>query len=126
MGALALALNREERSPFVVAALGALGVGALLWTVGLDTLGQAVWLAAFAALPVGVMRWLLRDMESAERELHAFSQHALRQTQELLVLLRALSVDVTCKTLGLVHSTEGVRMPPAPSPADASWRPPRA
>ncbi len=111
-GAAALALNREERSPFVVAVLSALGVGALLWTVGLDTLGQAVWLAAFAALPVGIMRWLLRDLESAERELHAFSQHALRQTQELLVLLRASTTLVaqTNVTTMLTNAVEGIAL----------------
>lgn len=110
--AAALLIKARDRSSVTIGALMVLAVGTLVWTVGGQVVGRALWLAAFITLPVGVMRWMLHDLESAERELQAFSQHALRQTQELLVLMRSSTTLVAQTSIAamLSEAVEGIAL----------------
>ncbi|MBN1887841.1 MAG: PAS domain S-box protein [Thermoflexales bacterium] len=89
LGALGLALRSTERRPVLVGVLSALSLSALVWGLGFEPLGRALWLAAFITLPVTITRQMMRELESAEQELQSFSQHALRQTQQLFTLLQS-------------------------------------
>ncbi len=112
LGALVLWYNVRERPKILIGALGVLGLGALVWTLGPETAGRALWLAAFVTLPTGVARWMLREMESTEQELQSFSQHALRQTQQLLVLLRSSTTLVSQASVSamLTEAVEGIAL----------------
>ncbi len=112
--AIVLALSVKERPRLIIGALGVLGLGALLWTFsfGGEVIGRLLWLAAFITLPVGIMRLMLLDLEGTELELQAFSQHALRQTQELLVLQRASTTLVSQANVPsmLTEAVEGIAL----------------
>jgi PAS domain S-box-containing protein len=90
LSALGLALCSTERQPVLVGALSMLSLGGLVWGgIGFESLGRALWLAAFIVMPVTLVRRMMHELEGAEQELQSFSQHALRQTQQLFTLLQS-------------------------------------
>jgi PAS domain S-box-containing protein len=85
---VALSTRRHEQSPSLIVALAMLTLGALLGAVGSASGMLALRLIAFPLVPVALMQLTARDLQGAQRELWSFSEHSLRQTQQLLMLLR--------------------------------------
>jgi PAS domain S-box-containing protein len=92
---------------FVLLTLGSV-VGAAGWAEG--TLGAR--LAAFPLVTVALMQLSTRELENIESELVSFSEHSLRQTQQLLALLRASTTFLTQSSVAtiLYEAAEGVAL----------------
>ena len=80
--------KRRERPWTLLAALALLTLGSLLGAGGLADGMLALRLVAFPLAPVALMQFSTRELQSARLELESFSEHSLRQTQQLLMLLR--------------------------------------
>ena len=90
-GAVAGALwrQRREQSLLLFAAFAVLALGSIVSAVTNRTEGElAARLIAFPLAMVALMQVSTRDLEGVQAELLSFSEHSLRQTQQLLTLLR--------------------------------------
>ena len=113
-GMVAASLWRQRRErpwlllvAFVLLTLGSV-VGAAGWAEG--TLSAR--LAAFPLVTVALMQLSTRELENIESELVSFSEHSLRQTQQLLALLRASTTFLTQSSVAtiLYEAAEGVAL----------------
>jgi len=88
-GAVTVALlgRRHEQPLTSLAALGGLTFSSLLGAAGSAEGMLALRLIAFSLLPMALMQLSTRELQSAQLELESFSEHSLRQTQQLLTLL---------------------------------------
>jgi|GEM_PF-2849464 len=113
-GAVLLALwtGRRDQPLMLSAAFAFLMAGALIGAAGLAVASVILRLVAFPLLLVAVMQVATRDLESAQSELRSFSEHSLRQTQQLLTLLRASTAFLAHADVARVlrEAVEGVAL----------------
>lgn len=91
LGAATVSLwsQRRERSLLLTAAWAVLTLGYLVGATGQIEIALVVRLAALPLIMVALMQFATREIEDVRSELVLFSEHSLRQTQQLLTLLRA-------------------------------------
>jgi PAS domain S-box-containing protein len=109
---LALWTRRHDQPLMLLAAFAFLMSGALIDAAGLAVAAVILRLVAFPLLLVAVVQVATRDLESAQSELRSFSEHSLRQTQQLLTLLRASTTFLTHADVAKVlrEAVEGVAL----------------
>lgn len=109
---LALRAQRRERPLMLPTAFALLAAGSLIGAAGLAVGALVPRLVAFPLLLVAMMQVATRDLESAQSELRSFSEHSLRQTQQLLTLLRASTAFMAHADVAKVlrEAVEGVAL----------------
>jgi len=96
--AVSLGCQRREQSRLLFAAFAVLMLGPVV-SVATESAGGVLVtrLIAFPLMTLALVQDATRDLEGVQAELLSFSEHSLRQTQQLLTLLRT-------STAFLVHS----------------------
>ena len=104
--------QRRERSLLLWAAFALLTLGSIVGAAGWAEGTLAARLAAFPLVTVALMQLSTRELENIQSELVSFSEHSLRQTQQLLALLRASTTFLTQSnvTAILSEAAEGVAL----------------
>jgi len=106
----ALWRQRRERALLLFAAFALLTLGSVVGAAGWAEGTLAARLAAFPLVTVALMQLSTRDLEGVQSELISFSESSLRQTQQLLALLRASTTFLTQSNVMAIlrEAAEGV------------------
>jgi two-component system, OmpR family, phosphate regulon sensor histidine kinase PhoR len=104
--------QRRERSWLLLAAFALLTLGSVVGAAGWAEGTLAARLAAFPLVIVALMQLSTHELENIQSELVSFSEHSLRQTQQLLALLRASTTFLTQSSVAtiLYEAAEGVAL----------------
>ncbi len=102
--------QRRERPWLLWVAFVLLTLGSVAGVAGWAEGTLASRLAAFPLITVALMQLPTRELENIESELVSFSEHSLRQTQQLLALLRASTAFLTQSNVTSIlnEAAEGV------------------
>lgn len=104
--------RRDGQPLTILLALAVLALSSLAGAVGAEGGMLALRLIAFPLVPVGLMQWATRDLHDAQRELRSFSECSLRQTQQLLMLLRTCTKLACHSSIDMImrQAVEGIAL----------------